>query len=210
MYSKFQYISQGVTASEQIKNIQSALDAGCQWIQVRFKNQNEKAVTALAEVIKKCTLSHNVTVIINDWVKVAKEVDADGVHLGLTDLSISEARAILGHDKIIGGTANTLQDVVRRIHENCNYVGLGPFRFTVTKEKLSPILGTEGYQKIMEGLAAMNLSIPIYAVGGIELNDVPEILKTPIYGIALSSEITRNTNKKELVEQLNRLLDAHK
>ncbi|MFX4990459.1 thiamine phosphate synthase, partial [Acinetobacter baumannii] len=79
---------------------------------------------------------------------IAKAVDADGVHLGLQDTGIDEARKIIGKEKIIGGTANTLDDVLQRYNEGCSYVGVGPYRFTTTKEKLSPILGLQGYADI--------------------------------------------------------------
>jgi thiamine-phosphate pyrophosphorylase len=103
------------------------------------------------------------TFIINDNVHLAKQLDADGVHLGLSD---EEARLILGKTKIIGGTANTLK-MLQRTAENCDYIGLGPYQFT-TKQHLSPILGLEGYRSIIEQMKAKHPN-PIYAIGGITL-----------------------------------------
>ena len=134
MFSKLQYISQGLTANEQIENIQSALDAVCQWVQLRFKNANEKEFIKVAEQVKTICSSYNATFIVNDRVEDAKTIDADGVHLGLQDMSVTQAQNILGKNKIIGGTANTLSDVMMRLNEKCDYIGLGPFRFTTTKE----------------------------------------------------------------------------
>src|ERR1035437_3375943 len=128
MYSRLQYISQGVTVADQIRNIHQALDAGCEWIQLRFKNSTDKELKKVAEQVKNLCENYNAVFIINDHAELAKEVDADGVHLGLNDASITSARAILGENKIIGGTANTLSDVQKRIHEGCNYIGLGPYR----------------------------------------------------------------------------------
>lgn len=203
MFSKLQYISQGVTEKEQLQNIETALDAGCSWIQLRFKNAQEIELFSLAESIKKICLSYNATFIINDHPLVAKAVDANGVHLGLTDMSIREAVAIVGEEKIIGGTANTLEDVLQRVEEGCSYIGLGPFRFTITKEKLSPILGLQGYQKIAEALKQQNIHIPIYAIGGILLEDITPILSTGIYGVAVSGTITHHPNKKALINEIN-------
>lgn len=203
MYSKLQYISQGATQQEQLENILSALDAGCDWVQLRFKNATEKEFLDTAEKVKMHCDNYGATYIINDHINVAKQVDADGVHLGLTDSSIKMAREILGANKIIGGTANTLEHVLQRIDEVCNYVGLGPFRFTATKEKLSPILGLEGYKKIIAALKANNKYIPIYAIGGIVVEDVESIANADIYGIAVSGIITNAINKKEIVSQLN-------
>jgi len=149
MFSKLQYISQGATARDQLNNIQESLDAGCDWIQLRFKNATTEEIKALAQQVKAVCPSYGATFIINDHPQIAKDIDADSVHLGLQDMPVTEARKIVG-DKIIGGTANTLDDILKRVDEGCNYIGLGPLRFTTTKEKLSPILGLEGYKKIMD------------------------------------------------------------
>ena len=203
MFSKLQYISQGKTSEEQLKNIQEALAAGCDWIQLRFKNSEVKQLIELAREVKILCALHNATFILNDNVEIAKEINADGVHLGLTDMQISDARKILGN-KIIGGTANTIEDVLTRIEEKCDYIGLGPFRFTTTKEKLSPVLGIEGYKKIMRKLYEKEISLPVFAIGGIVPENVPAILETGIYGIAVSGVITNHENKKELISQLNK------
>lgn len=160
----------------------------------------------LAVQVKKMCSAYRATFILNDHVDIAKRIDADGVHLGLLDTSIAEARSILGENKIIGGTANTISDVMMRISENCDYIGLGPFRFTPTKEKLSPVLGLDGIALIMKEALHGEKQVPIYAVGGIILNDVPEIKNTGIYGVAISSEITAHPNQKELIQNFNLLL----
>ena len=206
MYSKLQYISQGETGAAQLNNIQQALEAGCPWIQLRFKNASDEELTSIASQVKELCASHGATFIINDHPQIAKAVDADGVHLGLSDMPVPKAREILGPDKIIGGTANTLEDILQRVDEGCRYVGLGPFRFTQTKEKLSPILGIDGYQKIMSELVRRNITISVYAIGGIRIEDTQSIMLTGVYGIAVSGAITTHSDKKLLVEQFNSLL----
>lgn len=203
---KLQYISQGKTVQEQTENIKSALDAGCRWVQLRFKNAGYSELSYLAVQIKQICSAYQATFIINDHVDIAKKIDADGVHLGLLDTSIAEARSILGESKIIGGTANTIEDVQMRISESCDYIGLGPFRFTSTKEKLSPILGLEGIAQIMKEVFAGEKQIPIYAVGGITQDDVAAIRRTGAFGIAVSGVLTTPSNKKELIQNLNLLL----
>lgn len=209
MLSKIQYISQGLTIQSQLDNITSVLEAGCKWVQLRFKNASAEEFLETAKKVKILCEKHDAIFIINDNVELVKEIDADGVHLGLTDSTIKEARNIIGFDKIIGGTANTLDDVLRRISEKCDYIGLGPYRFTKTKEKLSPILGLDGFQEIMNHIHLSGNHIPLYAIGGIEIDDIPEIVNTGIYGVALSGILTNQKDTKEIITQLNHITYAN-
>lgn len=188
---KLQYISQGFTKSEQELNIKKALDNGIKWIQIRWKNAPENEFIRLCEISKKLCADNRSVCIINDDVQIAKDIDAEGVHLGLKDTSIEIARQILGENKIIGGTANSISDVLQRMNESCDYIGLGPLRFTSTKEQLSPILGFEGYQKIIQTLKEKSLEIPkIFAIGGVVLEDIQLLQQIGIYGVAVSGQIT--------------------
>jgi len=209
MYPKLQYISQGNTVNEQLQNIQQALDAGCNWVQMRFKNQTQKDAALLAEAVKPLCKEYHATFIVNDDINLAQQFMADGIHLGLTDMKIEEARAILGEKKIIGGTANTIDDITSHVKDGCDYIGLGPFRFTDTKEKLSPILGLSGYFKILQELKKKKIEIPVYAIGGITINDVSPLMETGIHGIAISALITKSDKKETLIEQLNEKLHAN-
>ena len=206
MYNKLHYISQGNTVEEQLHNIHKALDNGCLWIQMRFKNQNALEVFTLAEAVKIVCKEYLATFIINDNVHLAKQLDADGVHLGLSDMKVEDARILLGKTKIIGGTANTFEDVLQRTAENCDYIGLGPFQFTATKQNLSPILGLEGYKLIIQQMKIKNIQIPIYAIGGITLENVEDLMETGIHGIAVSGLITQSKNPSQLITQLNEKL----
>jgi thiamine-phosphate pyrophosphorylase len=188
---KLQYISQGFTKAEQEINIKKALDNGIKWIQVRWKNAPENEFIELCENSKLLCSEYQSVCIINDHAQIAKDIDADGVHLGLKDTSIEIARQILGKNKIIGGTANSISDVLQRMNESCDYIGLGPLRFTSTKEQLSPILGFEGYQKIIQTLKEKSLEIPkMFAIGGVVLEDIELLQQIGIYGVAVSGQIT--------------------
>ena len=206
MYHKLQYISQGNTVEEQLLNIRKALDNGCEWIQLRFKNASTAELFDVAETAKILCDVFSAYLIINDNVHLAQQLDADGVHVGLTDMNVAEARTILGREKIIGATANTFEDIQNHIENGCNYIGLGPFQFTATKQKLSPILGLEGYRSIIEKMKAKEIQIPIYAIGGIQLTNVESIMETGVHGIAVSGLITQSENPSELITQLNEKL----
>ncbi|WP_118974194.1 thiamine phosphate synthase [Taibaiella koreensis] len=190
MLPKLQYISQGATAPQQLEHIRKVLDLGCKWIQLRFKQQEQIVLVSLAETVKQLCAAYDAMLIINDHVNIAKEVAADGVHLGLSDTPVAVARQTLEAGKIIGGTANTLDDVRQRIREGCDYIGLGPYRFTATKEKLSPVLGLEGYRQLFASLSATERTVPIYAIGGILKEDIPALLDAGLYGIAVSGLLT--------------------
>ncbi|NPA08702.1 MAG: thiamine phosphate synthase [Chlorobi bacterium] len=188
---KLQYISQGSSLEVQEKNIRKALDYGAKWIQVRRKNTREKDFITLSEISKKLCADYQAVCIINDHVQIAKDVDAEGVHLGLKDMSVEKARYILGENKIIGGTANTFSDILQRMVERCDYIGLGPLRFTSTKEQLSPILGFEGYHEIINNLKERSIEIPkIFAIGGVVFEDIQQLQQIGIYGVAVSGQIT--------------------
>ncbi|QLC66246.1 thiamine phosphate synthase [Flavobacterium sp. LPB0248] len=208
MYNKLQYISQGETVEKQLYNIKQALDTGCKWVQMRFKNQTQKDVFTLAEAVKPLCEEYLANFIVNDDLHLAKQIAANGVHLGLTDTKIDEARAFLGTSKIIGGTANTFEDIENHVKNGCDYIGLGPFRFTATKEKLSPILGLSGYYEILQKLKKNKIDIPVYAIGGITLRDVSPLMETGIFGIAVSGIITESDEKEKLIQQLNEKLYA--
>lgn len=201
---KLQYISQGNTMQEQELHIRNALDNGIQWVQVRWKNAPENELISLCETSKKLCSEYQAVCIINDHVQIAKEIDAEGVHLGLDDCSVDEARLVLGENSIIGGTANTLSDVIRRIKEPCDYIGLGPLRFTTTKEKLSPVLGFEGYRKIIDGLREQSIDIPkIFAIGSVDFEDILPLQEIGIYGFAVSGLITK---QPEIINELKKVM----
>lgn len=201
---KLQYISQGNTIQEQELHIRKALDNGIQWVQVRWKNAPENELINLCEISKQLCSEYQSVCIINDHVHLAKEIDADGVHVGLNDIAVEEARLILGENKIIGGTANTLSDVIQRISEACDYIGLGPLRFTTTKEKLSPVLGFEGYRKIINGLQEQSIDIPkIFAIGSVTLEDILPLQEIGIYGVAVSGLITK---QPEIINELKKVM----
>ncbi|SHK22567.1 thiamine-phosphate diphosphorylase [Maribacter aquivivus] len=191
MIPTLHYISQGSTPKEHLENIQKACSSGAELVQLRLKNQPEKVVLETAQQAREITSKFQVQLIINDHYKIAAAVKADGVHLGKLDSCPTIARKELASWQLIGGTANTLEDCKNLIHKKVDYIGMGPFRFTKTKENLSPVLGINGYLTIFEELKT---AIPVIAIGGIVIDDVSALMKMGIHGIAVSGEITRNFN----------------
>jgi len=202
MIPKLHYISQGKSPKEHLENIQKACNAGAELVQLRLKGISDKKVLKLAQEAREITSHFQTRLIINDYYKIAREVKADGVHLGKTDPCPTVVRRHLYTWQIIGGTAYTLQDCEALIEKVVDYISLGPFRFSETKENLSPVLGLNGFAAIID---LLNTETPIIGVGGITIADVTDILKTGISGIAVSGAITRDFNS---IRTFNQLLKA--
>lgn len=199
---RLHYISQGKTPQEHLNNIHKACASGAELVQLRLKKLTNEEVLKVAEEVRDITSKSQTRLIINDYYKIAREVKADGVHLGKNDTCPTIAKAYLEEWQIIGGTANTLEDCKSLIDKKVDYIGLGPFRFTKTKENLSAIIGRDGYAVILKELQT---ATPIIAIGGITLNDIAEILKTGVYGVAVSGEITKDFST---LSRFNQLLEG--
>lgn len=202
-----QFISHYTDKIGYLDSIRFALDGGCRWVQLRVKNATVEELRPMAlEALRMCREA-GATFIIDDHVELVKEIGADGVHVGKNDMPVAEARRILGPDFIIGGTANTFEDVMMHYEAGANYIGCGPFRFTTTKEKLSPVLGLDGYREVVAQMRLHGVDLPIVAIGGITAEDIPEIMETGVTGIALSGTVLRAADPvlemKKLIEMVN-------
>lgn len=200
--SSLQYISQGKDRFQHLENIEKVLRAGGNWIQLRMKEMPQNEVLKTAILARELCSKFSAKLIINDHVKVAKTCNADGVHLGQEDTSVLEAREILGAQKLIGGTANTLQHCLAHLENGVDYIGLGPLRFTSTKKKLSPILGFAGYMDLMAAYSKMENTVPVIAIGGIQLSDIEELRRIGLSGIAVSGMLTHSEHPEKEIRQI--------
>lgn len=189
---KLYYISQGKTDKEHLENIQQACVCGVEMVQLRLKNSSEKRILKIAHQAREITDHFQTRLVINDFYKVAKEVKADGVHVGKNDGDILAIRKYLSSWQCIGGTATNLEEAKLCVVNLVDYIGLGAYKNSKTKNVVPPFLGNIGYELLLEALAT---ELPIYAVGGVELNDVPALLQTGIYGVAVSNDLTLDFNK---------------
>ena len=203
---RLQFISHQNEKLGYLDGIREALAGGCKWIQLRMKGATDDEVRPIALQVKESCREQQATFVIAARVALVKELQIDGVHLGKNDMPIAEARKILGDGFIIGGTANTFEDVKAHYEAGADYIGCGPFRFTTTKEKLSPILGLEGYKDIIQKMKEESIDIPLVAIGGITKEDIPEIMKTGVNGIALSGCILHAVNPVEETREILALL----
>ena len=186
---KLQFITHKTNRYDIVSGAMAALEGGCRWIQLRMKDGCADELIASGKIIADLCRRFGATFIVDDHVELVREIGADGVHLGKNDMPVVEARKLLGKTTIIGATANCFEDIKVAYNSGADYIGLGPFRFTTTKTNLSPILGLDGYNRIITECRAKKILIPVVAIGGITINDIRSIMNTGISGIALSGSI---------------------
>lgn len=187
---RLQFITHHNERYSYVDSARMALEGGCRWIQLRMKGATMELLEATALEFQTLCRSYGATFIIDDDVMLAKRIKADGVHLGKEDMSVAEARKVLGSEYVIGATANSFDDIVAHMGgTRPDYFGCGPYRFTTTKQRLAPTLGLEGYRNIMEQMHRAGITIPLVAIGGITKDDIPELLASGVSGIALSGSV---------------------
>lgn len=192
------------------EEVQMVLEGGCKWIQLRLKDATDEEFRATAlEIIPMCQ-ENEAFLVFDDRVELAMEMSVHGVHLGKNDMNPLQARETMGAEAIIGVTANTAEDILRFNGWDVDYVGLGPYRFTTTKEKLSPVLGIDGYQKNVSKVREADMLLPIVAIGGITIDDIPALMKTGINGVAMSGAIINADDPVEYTRKVIESLNENK
>ena len=205
-----QFISHYTERYTYLDSIRMALDGGCRWVQLRMKDVTVDDMRPVALQAQKMCREAGAMFIIDDHVELVKELKADGVHLGKIDMPIAEARLLLGNGFVIGGTANTFDDVKMHATAGADYIGCGPFRFTTTKKGLSPVLGIEGYKYIVNKMKAEGIDLPIVAIGGITADDIPVVMQTGVTGVALSGTVLRAEHPVQEMKRLLALINSIK
>lgn len=187
---RLQFITHANANFTLVESARKALELGVKWVQFRCKEELPTAeLQQTARQVQRLCREYKALFVVDDRVELAQELQADGVHLGKSDMPIAEARKILGKEFLIGGTANTLDDMLAIAGQGGDCIGLGPFRFTTTKEKLSPVLGLDGYKNLCAQARENGLTLPVFAIGGIRSLDAKDLKGCGLYGIAVSSAL---------------------
>jgi len=179
---------------------QAVLRAGAGWVQYRNKNASRLKVYEEAIKLKDLAGKHNAVFIVNDYSDIALAVDADGVHLGQDDLPVKEARKILGKGKIIGVSTHCIEQALEAEQAGADYIGFGPVFHTSTKDAGNP-RGT-----VLLGEIKNKVSIPVVAIGGINLENIHSILETGVDAVAVASAIL----KGDIEENAGRFMEIIK
>lgn len=169
--------------------VEQSILGGVDIIQLREKELEENKFIDLSFKLKEITDKYNVPLIINDNVNVCKIVDASGVHIGNCDMPLKEAREILGKDKIIGVSVKTVENALMLEKQGASYFGVGAVNQTQTKLNAKPVT-IETLKAICE-----SVSIPVFAIGGIEKNNIENLKGTRINGVAVVSAILKARTK---------------
>lgn len=201
--SKLQFITTSASIAEQ------ACMGGVDWIQLRLKNVSYDEYFKVGKEVQEVCRKYNATFIINDDIKLALDLNADGVHVGKEDpLPQNCIDEMLGKGGIIGCTANAIEDFEHLAGKPVSYVGLGPYSHTNTKKNLSPILGLNGYRKLFAQLRTRNIAhAPVIGIGGITTDDVSVLMSTGLHGIAVSGAIGNAVDVTEAARKFRDYLD---
>lgn len=199
---KTMFITPNKTTEEIIKECTVVLQEGIRFIQLRMKGVANDKVLEVAKHIRPICDKHCAILTIDDKIELLESKLFDGVHLGKNDMPIKQAKQITKNKYLLGATCNTIFDVENAIKDGADYLGIGPYKYTTTKQNLAPILGLEGYKNIIEYMRNKNLNIPIYAIGGITLEDLQQLKNIGIHGVALSGTISTATNKQSIIKEI--------
>lgn len=188
--SRFHYLTQDLPDRSHIQQAQTACEAGANWIQYRcFSKGDDELLEEVNQIAAICD-DWGATLIITDHLHLLDKADIQGVHIEDMQADFKVIRQKIGQDKTLGASANTIGDIIRIAESNSvDYIGCGPFALTLTKPNDYPLLGTDGYKAITDSMVQKGIAIPLLAVGGITIDDVEDLLKTGIYGVAASSAI---------------------
>lgn len=181
--------------------VEDSIKGGVTIVQVREKDVTTREFYKVALEVKEITDKYNVPLIINDRIDIAQAIDADGVHLGQDDMPIKLARKILGKNKIIGISVGNVDEAKEAEKDGADYVGIGAIFFTGSKKDIDTPIGTSGLKEVVE-----SVNIPSVAIGGVNKENLSEVIKTGTNGAAVISAILGKENIEQAAKELKVVL----
>src|SRR4051794_29415014 len=183
------------------KMLEALVRGGVDLIQLRAKNVSLADLEKLAGELHFATSRHGPPLVINDHPEIARKVGAEGVHLGQDDMSIAEARTIVGADCAIGKSTHSLDQAIRAFYEGADYIGFGPLFATPTKPDYPPI-GLDEIGKVHDAVR-----IPIFCIGGIKLDNLPKVLEAGAQRVVIVSGLLQATDPADYARAVKQLLN---
>ncbi len=181
---------------EFLYRVEEALKGGVTLLQLREKEKSTREYIELAQKVHALTKRYNVPLIIDDRVDVALAVDAEGVHVGASDMPVSTARRLMGEDKIVGATAKTVPWATEAYEQGADYLGVGAIYPTTTKVK-TVLTSVETLRDICN-----TVPIPVNAIGGLNINNIDVLKGITIAGVCVVSAIMKADDPKKAAEEL--------
>ncbi len=196
--SRLYFITDSTSLSEEefLRRTEMALQGGVTILQLREKNKTTREYIALAEKVHALTKCYNVPLIIDDRVDVALAVDAEGVHVGQSDMPVDIARKLMGENKIVGATAKTVSQALEAYNKGADYLGVGAIYPTTTKV-VTVLTATDTLSDICKAVP-----IPVNAIGGLNKDNIDILKGIDISGICVVSAIMKADNPKAATEEL--------
>ena len=188
--------STGLSEEDFLRRTEAALQGGVTLLQLREKNRTTREYLSLAEKVHELTRRYGVPLLIDDRLDVAMAMDAEGVHLGQSDLPIHIARRILGPDKIVGATAKTVPQATEAYEQGADYLGVGAIYPTTTKVK-TVLTSTDTLRDICKAVP-----IPVNAIGGLNKTNIDVLCGIPIAGICVVSAIMKADDPRQAAVDL--------
>ena len=188
--------STGFSEEEFLSRVEQALKGGVTLVQLREKNRTTREYISLAEKVHKITKEYNIPLIIDDRIDVAMAIDAEGVHLGQSDMPVDIARRILGNDKIIGATAKTVPQALEAYKNGADNLGVGAIYPTTTKVK-TVLTSVETLKDIVKAVP-----IPVNAIGGLNKDNMYVLENTGIAGVCVVSAIMKADSPQQAAEEI--------
>lgn len=204
--SKLHFLTQDLPNRTHLEQVQLACEAGANWIQYRCMSKSDEEMLRELHPIASVCDDWGATLIITNHVHLVALADIQGVHVEDMEVDLTLIRDQIGESKTLGASANDFNQIKKHIANGADYIGCGPFAHTNTKPNNYKHFGTLGYKEIISELNQDELKTPLIAVGGIDLQNVPAILETGVYGIAVSSAINNSENPKQMYKQFHQLM----
>ena len=161
---------------------------GADLVQLRAKGHSPAEIADLARELHQITRDRGVPLIINDHPGIARDMGAEGVHVGQDDLTVADARAIVGTNRMVGKSTHSLDQAVTAFYEGADYIGFGPIFATATKPDYQPIG--------LDAIAAVHdaVRLPIFCIGGIKLDNLPKVIEAGAQRVVIVSGLLQATD----------------
>ena len=194
---KLHFITYDLPHSSHIEQVQVACEAGAKWIQYRCLSKADDELLSDINLIAEICDDWGATLIVTNHIHLKGKADIQGFHIEDMNADFIALRKQIGEEFTLGGSANTIEDLIKLANDGADYAGFGPFHTTSTKPNDYPLIKIDEYAKAIEKLKSANIDLPVLAVGGVTLADLPALMGTGIFGIAASSAINQSGNMYE-------------